>query len=176
MVQGEGPLPTFLTKPKMPPGMVQLVASNTTSDRGVAFILSYEEFVDHVYKDQAGLDTIGWGHLILPGEKFDVPMSREFATALFKKDLGDTERAVRKFIPVYRTQNQFDALVALTFNIGSGALQRSTLRQMILHGLEHEVPRQFLRWNKVRGKVSNGLTRRRVAEAIIYTQGVYVPN
>lgn len=176
MVQGEAPLPSFLTKPKLPQGMVQLVATNTTSDQGVDFILSYEEFVDHVYKDEAGLDTIGWGHLIRPGETFDVPMSRDAATALFKRDLGDTERAVRKFITVYQSQHQFDALVALTFNIGPGALQRSTLRQVILHGMEQEVPRQFLRWNKVRGKVSNGLTRRRVAEAIIYTQGVYVPN
>lgn len=173
---GEQPLPKFLTAPKVAPGYAQLVSSNETSDQGVAFIQSYEHFVPTVYLDQGKLPTIGWGHLIKPGEKFEGPISRETGDALFREDLKDTERAVLKLIPKYRTQNQFDALVALTFNIGPGALQRSTLRQMILHGAEHEVPYQFLRWNKVQGRTSNGLTRRRVAEAVIYTQGVYVPN
>ena len=171
---GEQPLPKFLTAPKVAPGYAQLVSSYETSDQGVAFIRSYEKFVPTVYLDQGKLPTIGWGHLIRPGEKFEEPMSREVGDTLFKQDLQETERAVLKLIARYRTQNQFDALVSLTFNIGPGALQRSTLRQMILHGAEHEVPYQFLRWNKVQGRASDGLTKRRVAEAVIYTQGVYV--
>jgi len=172
----EQPLPRFLTQPKLAQGLVQLVSTYETSDQGVAFIQSYERFVPTVYLDQGKLPTIGWGHLIKPGEKFEEPMTRETGDALFRVDLKETERAVLKLFAMPLAQHQFDALVSFAFNVGTGALQRSTLRQMILHRMEQEVPYQFLRWNKVQGKVSNGLTRRRVAEAIIYTQGVYVPN
>jgi GH24 family phage-related lysozyme (muramidase) len=68
------------------------------------------------------------------------------------------------------TQNQFDALVSFTFNLGVGNLQTSTLLKLLNQGLMQEAADQFLRWNKAGGKEVSGLTRRRIAERNLFLQ------
>ena len=168
----EQPLPEFLTRPK---GFVELAPTHAirTSEQGVKFIQGYEKFSEISYLDQGGLPTIGWGHLIELGVTYSEPMTRAFGDELFRKDLLSTERSVLRLTQKPLSQHQFDALVSFVFNVGAGAYQRSTLRQMILNNMDSEIPTQFLRWNKVGGRVSRGLTRRRIAEALMYTQGCY---
>jgi GH24 family phage-related lysozyme (muramidase) len=66
------------------------------------------------------------------------------------------------------TQNEFDAMVSLAFNIGLENFRRSTLLRMHQDGDKAGAAEQFARWNKASGKVLNGLTRRRAAEAALY--------
>lgn len=66
------------------------------------------------------------------------------------------------------TQGQFDAMVSLAYNIGIGALRNSTLLKLHKAGDYASAAAQFARWNKQAGKVLNGLTIRRAAEAEFY--------
>ena len=61
-----------------------------------------------------------------------------------------------------------DSLVSWTFNLGGNALASSTLLKVLNNGVYEEVPHQMKRWNKVSGKVSDGLIRRREAEALLF--------
>jgi len=88
------------------------------------------------------------------------------------KDVEDAERAVLRLINVPLTDGQFDALVSFTFNLGAGALQRSTLRRVVNRGRHEDVPEQLMRWVKVQGRAMRGLVRRRRAEAGLYGANV----
>jgi lysozyme len=68
------------------------------------------------------------------------------------------------------TNGQFDALVSFTYNLGGGALQRSTLRRKINREEHGEVPEQFMRWVWAGGRKLKGLVRRRAAESELYTE------
>lgn len=74
------------------------------------------------------------------------------------------------------TQNQFDALVSFAYNCGldenrngiAEGLGDSTLLRKHLAGDTKGAAAEFAKWNKANGKVLNGLTRRRAAEAALY--------
>lgn len=67
------------------------------------------------------------------------------------------------------TQNQFDALVSFTFNLGEGSLKSSTLLKKVnANPSDTTISSEFLKWNKAGGKVIDGLTKRRQAEAKLY--------
>ena len=83
-------------------------------------------------------------------------------------DVGIAERAVLRLISVPLTDGQFDALVSFTFNLGAGALQRSTLRRKVNHGEHESVPAELMKWVWAAGKRLPGLIRRRKAEALHY--------
>ncbi|MCE2502636.1 MAG: glycoside hydrolase family protein, partial [Chlorobi bacterium] len=92
-----------------------------TSERGRTFIKSYEALRLHVYNDQAGNATIGYGSKL--GDKpytegtHPQTITEAEADALFDKDVKeDGEDHVNSAVSVSLTQNQFDALVSLTFN------------------------------------------------------------
>ena len=87
---------------------------------------------------------------------------------LLRIDAEAAERAVLRYIDVPLTDGQFDALVSFTFNLGSGALQRSTLRRKVNRQVHDEVPDQFNRWVWVGGRKLNGLIARRRMESSLY--------
>jgi len=64
--------------------------------------------------------------------------------------------------------NQFSALVSLSFNIGSGAFNRSTLLRKLNLGKYDEVPYEMARWNKGGGKILPGLVKRRELEIALW--------
>src|SRR3954463_13960845 len=97
------------------------------SDAGIALLKSLEGCVLHSYKDEAGVLTIGIGHAIKAGETFPAQITEQQAEDILRKDVGSTEASVDKFVTRTINQNQFDALVVFTFNVGSGALQSSSL-------------------------------------------------
>ena len=68
-------------------------------------------------------------------------------------------------------QDQFDALVCFTYNVGSGSLHGSTLLTLLNQGQYDQVPAQMLRWNKVNHEPVAGLTRRRTAEGVLFSTG-----
>lgn len=138
------------------------------SENGIALICEYEGFSATVYRDAAGLPTIGYGHLIRAGECFSQRLSEVAARALLRQDVAVAERAVAKFITAPLTQNQCDALVSFTFNLGGGVLQRSTLRRVLNRGEYDAVPREMMRYVWAGGRKLPGLIRRRAAEAELF--------
>lgn len=140
------------------------------TQHGLNLIKQFEGFSSHIYLDAAGLPTIGYGHLLRTGEAemFKKGITESVAQALLIKDTFSAERAVLRLITVPLTNGQFDALVSFTFNLGGGALQRSTLRRKINREDHADAPAEFRKWVWAGGKKLNGLVRRRAAEAALY--------
>lgn len=133
-------------------------------------IKQFEGFSSRIYLDAAGLPTIGYGHLLRAGEAemFKNGITEPVAQALLIKDVLRAEQAVLRLITVPLSNGQFDALVSFTFNLGGGALQRSTLRRKLNRGEYDEVPTEFMKWVWAGGRKLKGLVNRRAAEAIMY--------
>lgn len=136
------------------------------SESGLRLIRQFERFSPVTYRCPAGYWTIGYGHL---ADRGHAPITQEEANNLLRLDAVVAEAAVKKFISAPLHQCQFDALASFTFNLGSGALQRSTLRRVINRGEYAAAPAQFLRWVYAGGRKLPGLVRRRMAEATLFS-------
>ena len=123
------------------------------------------------YKDQAGHNTIGYGHLIKKGEVFGDITEHE-AENLLIQDMRAAENAVNRLVKVQLHQEHFDALVSFVFNVGARAFSNSTLLKKLNRKDFVGAADEFLRWNKVTvgdtRKVSRGLVRRREAERRLF--------
>lgn len=137
------------------------------SERGLGFIAQWEGFSPRAYVCPAGYSTIGYGHMILPGEKFD-ELDETQGLELLRHDAAKAERAVGRLIKISLNPNQFDALVSFTYNLGAGALQRSTLRMKINNEEFEQVREEWLKWCRAGGKRLKGLVNRRVAEVSLF--------
>jgi lysozyme len=142
------------------------------TQHGLNLIKQFEGFSSHIYLDAAGLPTIGYGHLLHAGEAemFKNGITESVAQALLIKDVLRAEQAVLRLITVPLTNGQFDALVSFTFNLGAGALQRSTLRRKINREDHPDAPAEFMKWVWAGGRRLKGLIRRRSAEAQLYVR------
>jgi lysozyme len=138
----------------------------------LSLIKEFEGLRLHVYSDPAGLPTIGYGHLLRPGEAFPDGISNEQAEQLLMRDVQWAEDAVNKHVSVQLSQYQFDALVSFTFNVGGNAFAGSTLLKLLNSGDYAGAADQLLRWNKakVNGKLQElaGLSRRRQRERELF--------
>jgi lysozyme len=135
---------------------------------GYALVKRHEGYFPFPYICPAGLRTVGYGHVIMPGERFDKPLVGDQAEQILKRDMAKFERAVNRVVTVPLWPLQFDAVTSLTFNIGGGALQSSTLLKRVNAQRHAEVPDQFRRWVFAAGKRLRGLERRRADEAALY--------
>jgi lysozyme len=124
------------------------------------------------YKCPAGLWTVGVGHLIGDGKSLPDSWNKTFTLDevydILAKDVTRFERGVNKYITVPLRQNEFDALVSFSFNLGLGVLQRSTLRQALNRGDKETAIQSLLKYNKAGGKVLKGLDNRRKDEAALF--------
>ena len=141
------------------------------SDAGIALIKEFEGCKLTAYPDPAtGGDpwTIGIGSTkdVYPG----LIITEEQAVDRLRADLEATERCINNSVRGTITQNQFDSLVSLVFNIGCGNFGKSTLLRRLNQGDDDAAAEQFLVWNKAAGKVMAGLTRRREAEQELFQQ------
>lgn len=138
------------------------------SEKGINLIKKYEGCRLTAYKCPAGILTIGYGHT---GSDVHVGMTitQEKADALLKIDLMIHCNNVEKLVKVPLTQNQFDALVSLEYNIGYGQFKNSTLLRLLNQGKYKEASEQFKVWRLGGGKVLPGLVKRRAEEALIFT-------
>ena len=137
---------------------------------GLDLIKRFEGFSPEIYTCPAGYPTIGYGHLVRDRERdrFAGGISREEAEELLKRDVLWAKRGVLRLISVPLTDGQFDALVSFTFNLGTGALQRSTLRRKVNREEHDGVPKEFRRWIWSSGRKLKGLILRRKIESMIY--------
>jgi len=141
------------------------------TDDGLGLIKQFEGFSPTIYLCPAGYPTIGFGHVVLLGEqsRFDGGIIRAEATELLREDVGIAERALLRLISTPLTDGQFDALVSFTFNLGAGALQRSTLRLKVNRGEHGDFPVELMKWVLSAGRKLPGLMRRRQAEGALYS-------
>jgi len=137
---------------------------------GLDLICRFEGFSPIIYLCPAGYPTIGYGHLITEAnkEQFLDGIDELEALDLLKTDVQRAEQAVLRIINVPLTDWQFDALVSFTFNLGAGALQRSTLRRKVNREEHADVPAELMKWVWAGGRKQKGLVRRRRAEGLIY--------
>jgi lysozyme len=124
------------------------------------------------YKCPAGLWTVGVGHLIGDGKTLPDSWNKTFTLDevydILAKDVVRFERGVNKYITVPLRQNEFDAIISFSFNLGLGVLQRSTLRQALNRGDKEGAIASLLKYNKAGGKVLKGLDIRRKDEAALF--------
>lgn len=135
--------------------------------KGLALIKQFEGLELKAYKDAVGVLTIGYGSTG-PHVKPGMVITEAEAEALLKKDLARFEAAVNRLTDGRATQNQFDAMTSLAFNVGEANLAGSTLLKLHNAGDYAGAANQFGRWNHAGGRVLAGLTRRRAAEALLY--------
>lgn len=151
------------------------------SDNGAQLIAGFEGFVPELYDDVAGHCTIGYGHLVHLGncsadpskdtrgeQAFKDGITKERALELLKSDASIAENAVNDSVSVGLTQNQFDALVSFTYNVGSGSFGGSSLLIELNKKNYGKVPTELKKWDKAGGKESKGLGSRREKEAELW--------
>jgi lysozyme len=138
---------------------------------GVNFIKSFEGLELRSYRCQAGVWTIGFGSTTYENGtkvKAGEQITKERAEELLAFKLERFAEGVNA-LGLTLSQPQFDALVSFAFNVGLGALRRSTLLKIIRQNPgAPEIRTEFMKWVRAGGMVSRGLTRRRTAEANMY--------
>lgn len=136
-----------------------------TSNSGRIFIKGFESLELKAYPDPGTGGkpwTIGWGHTkgVKPGDRITL----EQAEAFFSEDLAVCELTVNSSIKRAVTQNQFDAMVSLAFNIGGPNFAQSTLVKKFNIGDMQGAAAEFPKWRNSAGKVMPGLVKRRAEE------------
>ncbi|MBV8061638.1 MAG: lysozyme [Alphaproteobacteria bacterium] len=137
-----------------------------TNDAGIGLIKDYEGLHLKPYLCPARVWSIGYGHT--RGVYTGMIVTPAEADALLQQDLRLVEPAVQRLVRVPLNENQFAALVSFTFNVGIANLEQSTLLRLLNRGWYEQVPAQLMRWNRARGEVLGGLSRRRAAEARLW--------
>lgn len=141
------------------------------SAHGINLITSFEDLKLNAYDDGTGIWTIGFGTTVYPNKarvKKGEHCTLEQAKSFFQYDLRRFEKTVNEAVRVPISQNQFDALVSLAYNIGSNAFKNSTLLKYLNALAYQDAADQFLVWNKGGGKVLKGLIHRRQVERSLF--------
>lgn len=148
------------------------------SIRGLNLIKGFEGFVSNPYQDSSGVWTIGYGNTYyLDGSRVkptDSPLTESQASqlkmAIINKDFATAvNRLLAEEIRSGKiTQNMFDALVSLGYNIGVGALAKSSVIRYLKEDNKSAAADSFLLWNKAGGQELAGLTNRRMVERQLF--------
>lgn len=139
-----------------------------TSENGINLIKEFEGCRLAAYQDPVGVWTIGYGHTA--GVKQGDTISQEQADAYLSQDLETAELAVSSYDYVYHwNQNQFDALVSFSYNLGPGAIAQVTgagSRD------KDTIAEKMLLYYNAGGKKLEGLVRRRQAEHDLFVKPI----
>ena len=137
------------------------------SAQGMELTESFEGLELTAYQDIVGVWTIGYGHTgqeVHPGMTITQPQ----AANLLQQDIAGAGTSVNQLVTVPLTQNQFDALVDFTFNLGAKSLATSTLLRLLNGGDYQGAAQQFPVWCHAGGVEVPGLLRRRQAEQALF--------
>lgn len=148
------------------------IGATAVSLRGIQFIKKHEGFVSSIDPDPIGLPTIGYGHKLTRAEKvngtFKDGITQAQADALLQRDIAVVQSVIRSQITVKLTQNQYDALASLIFNVGGAKFSGFRLKREVNKGNFETAAKEFLDINKAGGRVLNGLTNRRREESKLF--------
>ena len=140
------------------------------SQEGVSLIKKFEGCELEAYKCSAGVWTIGYGRT--KNVKEGDTCTQEQADQWLHEELPVYGAYVSDAVLVPLNQNEFDALVAWTYNLGPTNLNDSTMLKVLNDNKKEEVPHQMRKWNKARVNgekvVLPGLERRRQAESLLF--------
>ena len=136
------------------------------SKKGIDLIKKYEGCKLNAYHCPANVLTIGYGHTNNVRENQKITQAE--AEKLLKEDLIIHSNNVLKLTKTKLNQNQFDALVSLEFNVGYGNFKNSTLLKLLNQGKYTLASNQFDRWIYSKGKVLQGLVKRRKEEKKLF--------
>lgn len=139
--------------------IARLQSVKQASPKGLAFLIAEEGFIPHAYNDPANHATFGVGHLLHLGPvtaadraKWGTkaqPKPRALVERVLREDLANRyERAVRDAVKKPLKPHQFDALLSLCFNIGTGGFKRSTVVRRLNAGDFRGAADAILMWNK----------------------------
>ena len=145
-------------------------AALAISVSGLGFITAQEGKRNVGYYDAVGVPTSCVGHTG-PDVRVGEVYSDAVCLDLLQRDTRIAQADVRRLVKVAVTQEQFDALVSFTFNVGGTNLASSTLLKKINAGDCRGATHEFPQWNRARGVVLPGLTKRRAAEAAMWDSG-----
>lgn len=149
-------------------------------DKAIELIKRWEGLQLVAYQDQGGIWTLGYGTVIKPdGSKVQEgeTCTQEQADAWLEQNVAKVAERVHDLCyPVELTENQFNAVVSFVYNVGIGNFKNSSMLQYIHNrtndadtvGVANRIADEFLRWNKINGKVSKGLVNRRAEEKALF--------
>lgn len=138
--------------------------------KALSLIKQYEGLRLFAYPDPAtGGDpwTIGYGHTGKEVKK-GLYITQAKADEYLEKDIKKFAEVIERYVKVSLSDNQFSALVSYVYNVGPQNFIASTLLRLLNQGDYNGAADQFIRWNKANGKVLEGLTKRREAEAKLF--------
>lgn len=151
------------------------------SQAGRDLLIQLEGLKKHIYLDSGNRQTIGIGHLLTAEEKktgrlllgahrvnYAMGITEQQAKQLLDQDILPFEHVVSESVNVELQPHEFDALVIFALNIGAYAFRKSTLLKQLNAGYYSSVPMELMRWNKINGKESDGLTNRRKSEVKLW--------
>ncbi len=146
--------------------------------KGTKLIQSFESlqlkaYVDTHEKDGSPRYGIGWGHTRSAGPPVvtkDMVITKEEAEAIFASDAIEFENKVKRLVKVPLTQNQFDSLVSMAFNVSTANFKEMLSDSRLNDGNYADVPRAMMRFDKSQGKRLAGLTIRRLREGQLFTE------
>lgn len=138
----------------------------------IELIKKWEGFRSKAYRDPVGIWTIGYGTIKYPdGTKVnsdDAISERTASKYLMAHVESDILPYVDRYVKVPLNNNQYCALVSFTYNLGAGALRKSTLLKKINNKDFNGAAREFDRWVYAGGKKLRGLVRRRNDEEALF--------
>ncbi len=132
------------------------------SRAGLALTESFEQCRLVAYPDSKGVPTIGWGHTA--GVRLGMTCTQDQADAWLLADVQVAVAAVNRLVTVALTQDEFDALVDLVFNIGQGNFASSSVLRLLNAGDYAGAAAHIDDWDECANQVLAGLLRRRQAE------------
>jgi lysozyme len=142
-------------------------------ENGYKLLMGFEGLSLKPYLCSAGVPTIAYGSTFYPsGKKVtmqDSPINLSTANWMLKETADKFAVDVNKLIKANLNQNQFNAIVSISYNIGLAGLAKSSLLKKVnTNPSDPTIRNSFLIWNKGGGKVLDGLTKRRTKEANLY--------
>ena len=148
------------------------------SENGLKLIQEFESFVNAPYLDSARVWTIGYGSTYYPNGTSvtgrDKPITREYAETIQRNVISkDFEPVINELLEKgiasgFITQNMYDAILSLTYNIGVSGFKRSSVLRLLKQGDKVNASNAFLLWNTAGGNVLKGLINRRKKERELF--------
>lgn len=170
-----------MTTGRNPAGTYSFSAAATTLLQEVETLklMPYDDQTGEITSTWVSGATIGYGHLIDFSEwdAYKNGITQAAASELFDRDAMPFVSRVRADVTAPVTQNEFDALVILAFNIGGPSFSSSSVVKLVNDPAAQtrypNLQSAWLAWNKSQGKVMPGLTNRRKCEWQVYESAIY---
>lgn len=144
------------------------------TEDGLEMIKLFEGEELKVYLDVAGYPTVGYGHLVQPGDNLELgdTISKEQADNFLRSDIKKAESYVKKHVKVPINNEMYSALVSFVYNVGVHNFINSTMLKLLNSDKLIEAAEQFDRWIYAKGKPYKGLEIRRATEKKMFINGV----